>query len=586
MRFFWTALLCSFSALAQQASGQQVSLDTFPMSAKLSPDGRFLLVLHSGTAKPSVQVLDAKTLEKRSRVEVPDAWLGLAISPNGKNVYVSGGATASIFEFSLSNQGELQPARTFEAVPAPQRQPQDLIGDVTLSPDGRLLYAASLYRDRILVINPASGLVIERIPTTRRPYRILFHPDGKSFLVSGWADGAVVHHRAETGEKLGVLRTGPHPTDMVWRTAPPKLEEGEKVEWTSRLFVAAANTNNVYVFGAKEDKTLIPLGSISVALTAQQPAGMTPSALALSTDQNILYIVCSDGNTVSVTDISGTAPLRLGYVSTDEYPTDALSLADGRLFVLNGGANSATANLPELIDIGTAREASPYRDEQLMPPGQKSALEHVIYVIDEGAKGGQNTKKLAKEFVQFSSFHINGSNLTDRVDWAGAAITTDFIRKLSPGVIAGRRKAVEEKTPANIPPAGRLWDNASAKGLTVQSHTETTSIPVDQLPQLTVVRLNHNDRALGSLVEKVSKSATWKSTVIFVVNAEEGSALLISPYTRGRGNDPEAYDTSSVLRTIELILGLQPMTQFDASAVPMTASFGNKPDVTPYVAVQ
>lgn len=102
-----------------------------------------------------------------------------------------------------------------------------------------------------------------------------------------------------------------------------------------------------------------------------------------------------------------------------------------------------------------------------------------------------------------------------------------------------------------------------------------------------------NDLALGRVVEAVSQSKFWKETAIFVVedDAQNGSdhvdahrtvALVISPYTRRAFVDSNMYSTSSMLRTMELILGLKPMSQFDAAALPMHASFQAKPDVTPY----
>ena len=60
---------------------QQIPVDTFPMSAAQTPDGQYVLVLHSGSQKPSVQVMDTKTLAKKGSVKLPDAWLGIAVSP-------------------------------------------------------------------------------------------------------------------------------------------------------------------------------------------------------------------------------------------------------------------------------------------------------------------------------------------------------------------------------------------------------------------------------------------------------------------------------------------------------------------------
>ena len=198
-----------------EPAGKQVPLDTFPMSTALSPDGRYLLVLNGGYNPPTISVLEAATGREASRVRVADGWLGLTFSPKGDRVYVGGGSRAAVFEFSFAN-GTLEPTRTFTVVPPDKRTHADFIGDVALTPDGRLIYAADLYHDSVVVINPQSGMVIERVKTGRRPYRILFHPDGKSFFVTSWTDGAVGHYDTASGSQLATVRLGPHPTDMVW----------------------------------------------------------------------------------------------------------------------------------------------------------------------------------------------------------------------------------------------------------------------------------------------------------------------------------------------------------------------------------
>jgi YVTN family beta-propeller protein len=104
-----------------------------------------------------------------------------------------------------------------------------------------------------------------------------------------------------------------------------------------------------------------------------------------------------------------------------------------------------------------------------------------------------------------------------------------------------------------------------------------------------------NDLAFGMLVEAVSRSKFWPETAIFVVedDAQNGPdhidahrtiAFVISPYVRRGSVDSSLYSTSSMLRTMELILGLKPMSQFDAAALPMFASFQKEPDLTPFTA--
>jgi YVTN family beta-propeller protein len=102
-----------------------------------------------------------------------------------------------------------------------------------------------------------------------------------------------------------------------------------------------------------------------------------------------------------------------------------------------------------------------------------------------------------------------------------------------------------------------------------------------------------NDLALGQIVEGVSKSKFWKDTCIFVVeddpqngfdhvNAHRTVALVISPYTRRKFVDHTNYNQTGMVKTMELILGLPPMNQFDLSATPMRACFQSEPDLTPY----
>ncbi|MBC8001306.1 MAG: beta-propeller fold lactonase family protein [Opitutaceae bacterium] len=106
-----------------------------------------------------------------------------------------------------------------------------------------------------------------------------------------------------------------------------------------------------------------------------------------------------------------------------------------------------------------------------------------------------------------------------------------------------------------------------------------------------------NDLAFGQLVEAVSRSKFWPQTAIFVVedDAQNGPdhidahrtiAYAISPYTRRGSVDSTMYSTSSMLRTMELILGLRPMSQFDAAATPMFNSFQATPDFRPYAVRQ
>ena len=506
-------------------AGKQVPLDTFPMSSALSPDGRYLLVLNGGYRPPSISVIDTGTGAVVSNTAMADGWLGLTFTPKGDRVYAGGGSTASVLEFSFAG-GKLSPTRTFPVVPPEKKTLRDFIGDVALSPDGRLLYAADLYHDAVVVINPQSGMVIERFKTGRRPYRILFHPDGKSFFVTHWADGNLGHYDAARGDRLATVRIGAHPSDMVWRAGKNQPVEGDPA-WEARLFVAAANTNNVYAVGVSAAKELNVVESINIAMTPRQPLGMTPSALALSADGKRLFTVCSDANAVAVAELADGRSRVLGFIPTAWYPTAARVLPSGVLVVLNGrglgshpnpnGPNplkrpepvhagvaaveyvgriqTGTASwIPPLTDellseyTGAVFLNSPYRDEKLDAPNPLPAIEHVIYIVKENRTydqmlgdlkpgNGDASLVLFGENVTpnrtnwrassccFDNFYVNSDVSADGHNWSTAAIAPDYVQKLWPNSYAGRRKFYdyEGQEPAASPPAGYLWTNAARR---------------------------------------------------------------------------------------------------------------------------
>ena len=719
-----------------QPVGQQVAVDTLPMSSALSRDGKFLLVLNGGFRPPSISVLAVDGMKEIAKVPVADGWLGLTFSGDGTRVYVGGGSKYCVYEFSFSQDGRLTPVRTLEVAPKKKPGEQDFIGDVAISPDGQQIFAADLFHDSVVAFDARSGRATARYKTGRRPYRILFSPDGKSYFVSSWADGAVAMYETRTGAETTRIRLGPHTTDMALAERKPADEDGdEQKNIRYRLFVAAANTNSVFGVSVNSSNELKIEEVLNVAMTPQQPAGMTPSGLALSPDQQKLYVACSDANVVTVADISEAGGHVDGFIPSGWYPTAARALPDGRLVILNGrGVASYPSRFPgprtpenpadrqefvayrqtgtlSVIDPLTdqalegytkrALSLSPYRDEQLdtanladsvivSRPGKPSPIQHVIYIIKENRTYDQvfgkigkgngdpsltlfdesaapNHYKLAREFVLFDNFYTNADLSADGHNWSTAAIAPDYTQRLWPNNAAHRSPyyGFEGGEPANLPPAGYIWSNALAAGLSVRDYGEFVAnkenagadgvqiarvgdpslagitnmrfrgfdlnypdvdrakVFLDdlkqfeaagQMPNLMIVRLGNdhtngatpgkltplalfadNDYALGMVVEGVSKSRFWSSTAIFVIedDAQNGPdhvdshrsvLLVISPYARRGVIDSTMYNQSSVMRSMELILGLRPMTQFDAAARPLTAAFLAMPDPKPYAA--
>jgi YVTN family beta-propeller protein len=143
-------------------------------------------------------------------------------------------------------------------------------------------------------------------------------------------------------------------------------------------------------------------------------------------------------------------------------------------------------------------------------------------------------------------------------------------------------------------------------------HDFDSLLAADELPQLSTIRMGNdhteglnlkrptpfahvsdNDLAVGLLVDYLSHSRVWKESLIIIVeddaqsgpdhvDAHRSTAYLAGGYVKKGFVDHTAYTTTSLLRTIELILGLPPMSQYDAAAIPLWRSMNNTPDHAPF----
>ncbi|HTL54947.1 MAG TPA: bifunctional YncE family protein/alkaline phosphatase family protein [Candidatus Limnocylindrales bacterium] len=276
-----------------------------------------------------------------------------------------------------------------------------------------------------------------------------------------------------------------------------------------------------------------------------------------------------------------------------------------------------------------------FRDAQGRPRGNGDS-NLTIY----GEQVTPNHHQIAREYVLLDNLYCNGEVSVDGHSWCDAAIATDYNQRSwilsysSHGRLPGNR---EMETPT----AGYLWDLCRRHGISFKNYGEGalrvpsanrgrwsgqrdmervkwwiedlhTAEQTGVLPSFTIMSLgeNHtrgttpgaftpdacvasNDIGLGQLVEAATRSRFWKEMAIFVieddaqngpdhVDAHRTVGLVISPYCKRAYVDSTLYTTASMVRTIELILGLPPLTQYDAGATPMFNSFTKRPKLTPY----
>jgi YVTN family beta-propeller protein len=146
----------------------------------------------------------------------------------------------------------------------------------------------------------------------------------------------------------------------------------------------------------------------------------------------------------------------------------------------------------------------------------------------------------------------------------------------------------------------------------VWAHDFDSLLSVNDVPKMNIIRMGNdhtsgqrkgaispiaavadNDQGVGMLIEHLSQSPIWKESVVFVLedDAQNGSdhidahrspVFIAGPYVKRNAVVHGMYSTSGVLRTMELILGLPPMSQYDAAAMPLYDCFTTTPDLTPY----
>ena len=265
-----------------------------------------------------------------------------------------------------------------------------------------------------------------------------------------------------------------------------------------------------------------------------------------------------------------------------------------------------------------------------------------------------NQHALAREFVLLDNLFVNGEVSADGHNWTMGAYATDFLEKTWPTSYGGRGGSYYGEGQREIAnnKNGFLWDMCQRNGVSFRSYGEfidrnKPTIPVlknhyctsytgwnmsvrdtvrfsqwkhdfdsllaaDALPRLNTIRMGNdhteglnlrkptpfahvadNDLAVGLLVDYLSHSPVWKTSLILIVeddaqngpdhvDAHRSTAFLAGGYVKKGFVDHTAYTTSSLLRTIELILGLPPMSQYDAAAVPVWRSINNTPDHPPF----
>lgn len=408
--------------------GKQIPVSDLPMNMILSNDGRYLLVTTNGNGDQTVDIIDLTAGQSVQTIKVAKSWLGIALSPDGKRLFVSGGDDNEILVYDFA-PGKATAAgkinlgsEAYHKLDGRGRDAARRAGNgefafpsgIAVTPDGKWLYAAENLSNKVAVVDLASQKVVKKIEVGEYPYDCEIARDGKRLYVSNWGSRSLAVIDTASNSVTATIQVGDHPNDI-------ELTKDGKT-----LYVANANSNTVSVV---DTAALKEIEAISTALHPKSPAGSTPNAVALSPDEKTLFIANADNNNVAIVDVKKRQAAEVeGFIPTGWYPTSVRVSKDGkRIFVANGKGTASAANpngpspikgrtneyigsllkgTISLIDLpGKTKLAqltkrtyanSPYTDAMLKAAraprektaipvklGEASPIKHVIYIIKE-----------------------------------------------------------------------------------------------------------------------------------------------------------------------------------------------------------
>ncbi len=542
-----------------------------PYAAALSPDGRTLAVSNLGGE--SVSLLDPSDLSERMRVTVGSHPNEMVWGKDGR-LFVANAGSNSV--------SVIVGTRVMETIKT-SLDPKDLVGStpdaLALSPDGKRLYVANADNNDVAVIdtsNAKASRVLGFLPTGWYPSALAIAPDGRTLYVG-------------TGKGLG-FRANATATDPYTGKEPIS---GLKFDYIGGILSGA-----VSVVRLPDAKGLAAETRQVYANTpgmVQKIAKMGPDLRAtLSKIKHVVYIIRENrtydqvfgdiptGNGDPNLTIFGAAitpnahALASHYVLLDNLYCNGEVSEDGHKWC---DAAYATDFIEKAWPNSYSGRGQPGGDDRVAdsPAGElwDNCRRHgVSYYAYGEAADFTSTPNAPPVFKGDKGLAGHASAEYGRIGWFSRP------RDVGRADIFLRDLHASEKTGD--------WPRFIVMSLP-EDHTQGLSAGTYS-PTANVAE---NDQGLGKIVEGVSHSRFWDSTAIFVIedDAQDGPdhvdahrtvGLVISPYIKRGATDSTQYTTASLVRTMETILNLPPMTQYDKNATPLWNSFTATPDLTAY----
>jgi len=541
------------------------------------PRGRLWVSLWSRARVAGVDLGTGEVAEHYPTQEHPNEIL---LAPSRKTLYV---ANANRNTVSVIDLAAGRPLATIGTTIDPKAPAGSMPSSLALTADESVLFVANAATNDVAVVNvkePGASAPLGFIPTGWFPTSVRLARDGKALYVAN-GKGA--------GSKAN--RDGPNPLvrgDQATRAYIGGLLQGT----LSRIPMPGPSAMAAY------SRTVYECSPLQSGKPEARPEGhpIPPASGGPSPITHVVYII-KENRTYDqvfgdIPEGNGEASLCLfpesvtpnhhalarEFTLLDNFYVDGEVSADGHEWTMGAFATDFVEKTWPLSYRGDRRV--PYPAEGAMEVARPAGG----YLWDRAAAKGVT-------YRSYGEFIKNGETPADPSTTAVAALVGHFDPRFRGYDLGYPDVKRAERFLQDVSEFDKAGEVPRLMILRLPNDHTSASAPGRLTPTAMVA---DNDLALGLVVEGLSKLKIWPGLAIFVVedDAQNGPdhvdahrtvAMVIGPHVKRRSVDSTMYSTSSMLRTIELILGLDPMSQFDAAARPMVGSFTARADVTPYV---
>jgi len=561
-------------------------LSSEPFTCILSPDSKELYISLWGGKK--VLMYDTENQKFVSEAATESHPNDMTITKNGRYLFVSNGNVNTVSVIDVKNRKVME---ILDAALYPNAPVGTTPNGVALSEDEKTLYIANADNNCLAVFDVSN----------------IGNSKSKGFIPVGWYPTAVkvIANKIYVTNGKGMTSfanpKGPNPTDKE-QNAPTKKSEG--LRNPDIQYIGSLMKGSLSIIDVPDPQTL--------ALYSKAVYNNTPYTKKKETEAE-----GEKGNPVPV-KAGEKSPIKYVFYIIKENRTYDNVLGD----VKEGNGDPTLCIFPE----------------KLTPNQHALAKEFVLldnfYVDAEVSADGHNWSMAAyaNDYVERNwitsygrrggSYDFEGSR---KIAYPENGFIWDFCKRA--GITYrtyGEFTDFEDDNKASIEAlVGHVAPNYPNFDMKVKDQFRESVwekdldslIAADAVPAFSTIRLGNdhtsglqpgaytpeacvadNDYAVGKLIEHLSNSKIWKESAVFIleddaqngadhVDAHRSIAFVVSPYTKRNFIDHTMYSTSGMLRTMELILGLPPMSQYDAAATPLWRCFMPEPNFKPFKAI-